>query len=328
MGDEWHWHHDWARLDDVPGVADAWAHHGVAVTATGEVVGFHARRLVVFDRDGRVARMSEPGLVEGHQITLVRDGDEERLWIADPGMCIHRQVDGNIGHGLQLDGGPGRAVMTTLDGDVVRQLSRPPLEHGAAYMPTSVAVDERAAGGSGDIWVADGYGTSLIHRYDDDGELLSTVDGTAGAGRFQCPHAVFIDRRGPEPLLYVADRGNARVQVFDLGGTFVRSFGDGVLTTPSAFAVVGDLLVVAELRARLALFDRHDALVGYLGANEEVADEPGWPNALDESGNVVPSRALEAHKFNSPHGLAVDADGALYVVEWLIGGRYTKLTRR
>jgi hypothetical protein len=126
----------------------------------------------------------------------------------------------------------------------------------------------------------------------------------------------------------VADRGNARVQAFDLDGRFVKSFGNGSLTSPSAFAVTGDVLVVAELRARLALFDGEDHLVEYVGDNEAVADAPGWPNSLDGAGDVVRSTRLEPHKFNSPHGVAVDGDGSLYVVEWLIGGRYTKLTRR
>ena len=45
------------------------------------------------------------------------------------------------------------------------------------------------------------------------------------------------------------------------------------------------------------------------------------------SGQIIPTSLLEAGKFNSPHGLAVDANGNLYVAEWLIGGRVTKLNR-
>ena len=267
MGDTWEWDTDWACLDEIPGAAEAWAHHGLAITSDDEVVGFHARRIVIFGRDGHVARMSTPGLFEGHQITLVRDGNEDRLWIADPGMCLHTKADGNLGHGLEIEAGTGRAVLVTLDGAIVDEIPRPPLPDGAAYLPTCVAVDERAAGGSGDVWVADGYGSSLVHRYDEHGRLLTELDGEQGAGRFDCPHAVFIDRRHDVPELYVADRGNARIQVFTLDGTFVRSFGEGVLTSPSSFAVWGDSLVVAELNARLAVFDAADELVEYVGDN-------------------------------------------------------------
>ena len=54
----------------------------------------------------------------------------------------------------------------------------------------------------------------------------------------------------------------------------------------------------------------------------------GWPNNKNEKGEVVPTQLLRPGKFNSPHGVAADNEGNLYVVEWLIGGRYTKLARR
>jgi hypothetical protein len=58
-----------------------------------------------------------------------------------------------------------------------------------------------------------------------------------------------------------------------------------------------------------------------------VADEPGWPNALDADGQAVRTHRLRPERFNSPHAVAFDRDGSLYVAEWLLGGRYTKLTR-
>jgi hypothetical protein len=294
------------------------------------VVGFHARRLVVFEHDGRVAKLSEPGLFEGHQLTLVEHGAEVLLWIADPGICIHAQQNGNIGSGLELVGGAGRVVLVTLDGAIVQEIPRPPHngpDEPPPYLPTSVAVDERAFGGSGDVWVADGYGSSRVFRHSADGELIATLDGSDGAGRFDCPHAVFVDRRAHEPRLYIADRGNARVQVYDLEGRFLRSFGTDVLTSPSAFAVMGDTLVVAELHARLALFDAADELIEYIGENGAVVETPGWPNSLDSEQNAVRRDDLALGMFNSPHGVAAGPDGSLYVAEWLIGGRYTKLTR-
>ena len=147
------------------------------------------------------------------------------------------------------------------------------------------------------------------------------------AGAFNCPHAIFVDRRRPEPELYVADRSNARVQVYDLQGNFKRVFGSDFLTSPSVFVSDGNQMVIGELRARLTVIDSNDNLVCYLGANEAVCDVDGWPNNRNERGEIIATRLLEEGKLNSPHGLAMDDSGNLYVAEWLIGGRMTKLVK-
>ena len=141
------------------------------------------------------------------------------------------------------------------------------------------------------------------------------------------PHAIFIDRRKSEPELYVADRTNGRVQVYDLEGGFKRVFGQDFLTSPSGFVTHGDQMIIAELSARLTVTDAADGLVCYLGANDAVCDVDGWPNNENNAGEIVPTSLLERGKFNSPHGMAVDADGNLYIAEWLIGGRFIKLAK-
>ncbi len=129
--------------------------------------------------------------------------------------------------------------------------------------------------------MADGYGESLVHRYSADGRYLSSLSGEEGpAGRFNCPHGVFIDRRPATPEVWVADRGNARVQVYDTEGHWLRTVGEGFLNSPSAFATDGSNIVVGELFARLAVVDTDDRLVGYLGEDDEAREHPGWPNGL------------------------------------------------
>jgi hypothetical protein len=157
---------------------------------------------------------------------------------------------------------------------------------------------------------------------------ISSINGDEGeAGRFDCPHSVWVDSRKSGPELYIADRGNSRIQVYDLEGNFKRVFGSEFLTTPSAFATHGDRMIVAELRSRLTVLDLNDNFVCYLGENESVFDREGWPNAKDASGSSVRPKDLTPGKFNSPHGVASDRDGNLYVPEWLIGGRFTKLVK-
>jgi hypothetical protein len=339
---------DWADLSAVPEAAGSWAHNGIVVTETGEFIGFHAGQLVAFDRNGQFLRSVRPGLTEAHGITLVREGGDELLWVSDPGFVFEVGLDDGdeqweavFGRGVRADSRPPRVVKMTLGGEILSELPIPPREPESPagmmgdYCPCGTAVDEERFGGNGDVWVADGYGSSLIHRFDKQGHHRLTLTGEEGNRRFLCPHAVFIDRRGGKiPELYVADRENKCIQVYDLDGRHLRFFGETFLNSPSGFAVVGDLLVVAELYSRLAVVDAEDHFVGYVGASEKAQtglgwpDRPGWPNSLNGNAQAVQAHVLVPLEFNSPHSLATDADGNLYVSEWLIGGRYTKLVIR
>ena len=278
--------------------------HGVAVSAHGQVIIFQQAdpAILILNQDGTLDDAWGDRFPGAHGLTLVEEEGTEFLWLADSKT--------------------GEVVKTTLDGRTVLNLQRPALAIYATgkYAPTWVAVHEERHGGNGDIWVTDGYGTSYIHCYDKHGVYLDSINGEEGAaGAFKCPHSIFMDTRKAEVELYIADRGNRRVQVYDTEGNYKRSFGADCLTSPCAFAVSGEHLIIPELRARVTILDQADRLVGYLGDNEAVCDQQGWPNH--------PAHLIEAGKFNSPHGIAADQAGNLYVVEWIIGGRLTKLER-
>jgi hypothetical protein len=329
----------WAELSSVPAIDSSWAHHGLAATSSGQLVGFHAGQLVTLDPDGTVARVAPTTLQEGHGITLVEEDGEELVWIADPGFvfaCATGEGDEGLvpmfGKGLHFEGAEARVAQVTLDGQIRRQLPNPPLDDryppgpmGATFAPCGTAIDETRFGGNGDVWVADGYGSSLVHRYSADGALMLTLSGEEGSARFDCPHAVFIDRRlDREPELLIADRGNAQVQVYDLEGRYLRTYGEGFLNSPSGFARWGELLVIPELYARVAVVGPGDEFIGYIGDDDTAQARPGWPNALTADGRAQAPNPAPG-RFNSPHSIAVDGKGNLYVAEWLIGGRYTKL---
>ncbi len=118
------------------------------------------------------------------------------------------------------------AEKTTLQGDVLQSLAKPahPAYENGPYVPTWAAVNEVRHGGNGDIWLTDGYGSHLVHRYDAAGHYLSTLDGTEGAGRFNCPHGIFSIPGKIQGNFYIADRGNKRVQVYSAEGRFLRTF--------------------------------------------------------------------------------------------------------
>jgi len=313
--------HEWAAP---PTTGIEWAHHGLAATADDRVVAWDqaARELLVSDAGtGRPERRLPVAAVCGHGLTVADDAGRERVWIADTGEWARLDGDRVLEEAIAP-----RVLAVDLAGDVVQELSPPPtpIYRSEPYRPTGITMAEQRRGGDGSIWVADGYGASLVHRFDRAGRHTGVIDGESAGLRFDCPHDVFVDWRHAEPELLVADRGNQRVQAFDLDGGFRRTIGLGELSSPSAFATVGDALVVAELRSRLAVLDADDRLVGYLGDGGDVWQTDGWPNAGDGTTVEAPTD-LHAGRFRSPHGLTALSDGTILVAEWLIGGRVIRL---
>ena len=82
---------------------------------------------------------------------------------------------------------------------------------GAAYVPTNVAFAP-----DGGFYVGDGYGSSYLHQYNRDAQWVRTWGGQGkDAGKLNCPHGLWWDDRpGRTPSLVVADRANARLQVY------------------------------------------------------------------------------------------------------------------
>jgi DNA-binding beta-propeller fold protein YncE len=287
----------WNEWTYGPGCPDGWSHHGVAVLPDGTVVAYHpgVRRLLFFDGAGALLREVDCDALEAHDIEVAAGG--ETLWIADCGHKLCRDGGDRFVVEPALDDAVGQVLLVDLEGRTLRTIG--PIGTGR-FLPTGVAVDGER------LWIADGYGSNLVHLLDAQGSVLLTLDG------FDCPHGIAVDRRRDTPTLVIAERGARRLCVHALDGTFLRHVGAGDVLMPCAVATSGDLLLVADLVGRVAVFDLDDRLVGYIGADREATKRPGWPNA-------VPIEGL----FNSPHGIAVDAaDGRAVVTEWLLGGRW------
>lgn len=300
------------------GRESAWPHHGIVALDSGDIVQFHAARpaLLVLSPEGRVRREIPAPVPEAHGVTL----DGEALWLADSA----NQIQAATGYALSWERTVGEVVKVSLDGELLVRLGPPPLDiyKEKPFRPTAVAVDP-----AGGIWVADGYGAYYVHSYDANATYLGSIDGTEGAGRFVTPHFVYVDTRRATPELYVCDRGNARIQVYGLDRSFRRELDAGTLAAPTWIARDEDRLVMVEFRPpRLTVLDRDDRLIGRIGEDAEAPARPGWPNDLQGEAKVR-TGALSPGRFNSPHAVAVDTRGDLYVTEWLIGGRTTKLRR-
>lgn len=276
--------------------------HGVVVDGDDNVYVFNQseRAVIQFDRHGNFQRSWGGEFSRGaHGMFLDREGPEEFFYLTDYDMPA--------------------VVKTTIHGAVQWQLGVPPrpdlYESSADFKPTDAAVSP-----DGDVYVFDGYGRSYVHVYDRRGKYLLSFGGRgSGEGQLNTPHAGWIDTRKAEPELYVADRGNNRIQVFTLEGKFKRIISGPEIKQPCDFYQFGDDLYVPDLQARLVVLDINDHVTAVLGDNPEAPKTPGWPD--------IPGK-LSDGKFNSCHACCVDSRGDVYVVEWISTGRVLKLVRQ
>ncbi|MBL9076495.1 MAG: peptidase [Planctomycetes bacterium] len=210
-------------------------------------------------------------------------------------------------------------VKTTLTGEVLWTLGAP-MAAGiyadeSEFVPTAVAV-----GPDGRIFVADGYGKSWVHQFDAERRYVRSFAGPGEEpGRTRTPHGLWLDPRGPEPLLLVCDRENHRLQWFTLDGAFVRLV-DRDLQRPCNVWPLGDgRLVVADLAGRITILGADGQLVVHLGEN---------PDPALRATNQVPRGQWRDGLFLAPHAVCVDRDGAIHVMDWNATGRITKLVPR
>lgn len=151
--------------------------------------------------------------------------------------------------------------------------------------PTGVTVF-----GSGAVFVSDGYGNARVHAFDPEGaHVRSWGEPGPTPGEFRLPHSISHDG---DDRLWVTDRENSRIQIFDADGEFLAEWTD--LIRPTDVAIHDGTVFVSELCNRVSVFTIDGELLTRWGNGDHPEDDP---------------------LFLAPHSIAVDSSGDLYVGE-------------
>jgi DNA-binding beta-propeller fold protein YncE len=152
--------------------------------------------------------------------------------------------------------------------------------------PTGVSLSS-----SGDIFISDGYGNARVHRFTSTGDhILSWGEPGNDTGQFVLPHNIWLDSKD---RVWVSDRENRRIQIFDIEGNFITQWTD--LGRPTDISIDKDNIVfVAELTQTVSIFTMEHKLITRWGSPGQIGVD-----------------AL----FTAPHAIALDSHGDIYVGE-------------
>jgi len=249
----------------------------VAVNAAGNIYVLNRgpHPLMEFRPDGAFVRYLAEGLLQRpHGLRVDPDGN---VWVTDARAHIVLKMDPK-GRVRLILGSQGAA------GDFNELFKLPLLNE-----PTDVGF-----GPAGEIYVTEGHGgpAGRIRKFSKEGNLLASWGKKgSGLGEFMTPHTILVH----EGLVYVADRENHRIQVFDGDGKFLKAFTSS-LGSPNGLALGPD---------------------GALYSTDEVG---GRVLKLDWDGHVLGETGSQGKgpgQFGEAHTLALDAQGNIYVADTL-----------
>jgi len=177
---------------------------------------------------------------------------------------------------------------------------------GPFNRPTDISI-----AANGDIYVSDGYRNSRVHRFSADGALLKSIGepgnaqdlkGTKnGPNLYHTPHGIWVHK----DRVYVSDRENYRIQVYDLELNHLDIWTGLARPTKLYVDPAEEVMYVSELDDRLSILNLDGSFIGSYGSE----------------------RSNDAGKFWGPHGIWTDSEGSIYVAEVLNGQRVQKFAR-
>jgi DNA-binding beta-propeller fold protein YncE len=296
---------------------------GVAVDSSGHLFVFTrsnsaggpayapaAAQLLEFDAKGAFVREIGKGLYGWSFAHTVRIDRDDNIWAVDKGsdMIIKFNRAGRVVMVF------GRRRESADEDTKPWEHPDPPLPavDGLFRQPTDVAWDSE-----GNTYITDGYVNSRVAKYDKNGDWVKSwgEKGTA-PGQFRTPHAIAIDRNNN---IYVGDRGNRRIQVFDTNGKFLRMFTIDVPPAAGTRPVNGNTPIG---QAAAATIGAPNSICITPGPNQVMfVGESTYPGRLFKvslDGKVlglVGRSGRQLKQFSGVHQLACPSETEVYAAE-------------
>lgn len=180
---------------------------------TGPAYGASAAQLLEFAPDGTYLREIGHNLYAWSFAHSVKIDKEDNIWAADKGSDMVIEFD-PAGHVKMVFGRKQEAADESTAPVKHVKPPLPPID-GMFRQVTDMTWDN-----DGNTYISDGYINSRVAKADKNGKwLMSFGEPGSGPGQFNTPHSIAADAAGN---IYVADRGNRRIQVFDDNGKFLR----------------------------------------------------------------------------------------------------------
>ena len=282
----------WGKLPDGWSFKEAAA---VGVDSKDNVYVFNRGEhpVIIFDREGNfLSSWGEGVFPRAHGVTM---GPDDTIFLTDDGdhTMRHCTLDGKVLMTLGISGKPA----PFMSGDPFNRC-------------THLAIDPS----NGDFFISDGYGNARVHKYSPDGKLLlSWGESGTGPGQFNIAHNIATDKDG---WVYVADRENQRMQVFDRNGKFETQWINMAKPCGLFIDQSSELVYVGELGVAIG----PNSQAYGLGPRVSIMDTEG--NTLARLGDGP--EGINPGQFTAPHGVCVDSHGDIYVgeVAWTHSRRY------
>ncbi len=282
--------------------------HEMVQDASGRIIlltNETKNNVIFFDRKGKLLTSWGHDFPGAHGLSLIGSGKDQLLFITD--TARHQFYKST------LDG----KILTTWD---FPQVSGKYTE-AKEFVPTETAITQ-----SGEVYVADGYGSQYIIHYDTQGKIKNIFGGRGDQeSNLDNAHGICIDYRTTPETLMITDRTRCCFKRFTMAGQYLET-----IALPGACVcrpvIKGDYLYTAVLRSPslsiensgfVIILNKENKVISVIGGKEAVYDASNKLMPLSQS-----RPAVGESLFKHPHDVMVDDENNLYVCQWSSGKVY------